>query len=70
MLMHDWTRVTSGTFHNFHYCWLAKIMDRLLPLFLDAELYVMVPLEETYQATWNVLPQILRDLVAPREKAT
>jgi hypothetical protein len=36
-----------------------------LPLFLDEELYVSVPLEETYQATWNVLPQILRDLLAP-----
>jgi hypothetical protein len=36
-----------------------------LPLFLDGELYVSVPLEDTYQATWNLLPQILRDLLNP-----
>jgi len=27
--IHDWTRVGAGTFHNFHYRWLAAIMDRL-----------------------------------------
>lgn len=35
MPMHDWTQVTSGTYHNFHYRWLSEIMDhlnkRLLP---------------------------------------
>jgi hypothetical protein len=34
-----------------------------LPLFLDEAFYVHVPLEETYQATWNGLPRILRDVV-------
>jgi len=34
-----------------------------LPLFLDEEFYVMVPLEETYQATWGALPKIIRDHV-------
>jgi len=29
MPIHDWTRVRSGTFHNFHYGWLAAIRDRL-----------------------------------------
>jgi len=29
MPMHDWTRVKSGTYHNFHYRWVAAIMDRL-----------------------------------------
>lgn len=29
MPMHDWTRVRSGTYHNFHYRWVAAIMDRL-----------------------------------------
>ena len=29
MPMHDWTRVKSGTYHNFHYRWLAAIIDRL-----------------------------------------
>ena len=29
MPMHDWTRVKAGTYHNFHYRWVAAIMDRL-----------------------------------------
>src|SRR5262249_22252268 len=29
MPMHDWARVKSGTYHNFHYRWIAAIMDRL-----------------------------------------
>ena len=29
MPMHDWTRVTAGASYNFHYLWLAAIMDRL-----------------------------------------
>lgn len=29
MPMHDWTRVKAGTYHNFHYFWLAAIAYRL-----------------------------------------
>lgn len=29
MPMHDWTQVKAGTYHNFHYRWIAAIMDRL-----------------------------------------
>ena len=29
MPMHDWSRVRSGTYHNFHYRWIAAIMDAL-----------------------------------------
>jgi hypothetical protein len=29
MPIHDWTRVKAGTYHNFHYRWVAAIMDRL-----------------------------------------
>jgi hypothetical protein len=29
MPIHDWTRVKAGTYHNFHYRWLAAVMDRL-----------------------------------------
>ncbi|HSQ56478.1 MAG TPA: DUF4058 domain-containing protein, partial [Gemmata sp.] len=29
MPIHDWTRVNSGTFHNFHYRWVAAVMDWL-----------------------------------------
>jgi hypothetical protein len=41
--------------------------DRLpdMPLFLCGEQYVVVPLEETYQTTWNVLPAELRNLLQP-----
>ncbi len=37
-----------------------------LPLFLDVGVHIDVPLEETYQATWNVLPVELRELLEPR----
>jgi hypothetical protein len=29
MPMHDWARVKAGTYHNFHYGWIASIRDRL-----------------------------------------
>lgn len=29
MPMHDWSRVQPGIYHNFHYRWIAAIMDRL-----------------------------------------
>lgn len=29
MPMHDWSRVTPGVWHNFHYRWIAAIIDRL-----------------------------------------
>ena len=35
-----------------------------MPLYLEADYYVNVPLEATYQATWNVLPKEIRALVA------
>ncbi len=34
-----------------------------MPLFLDADCGINVPLEETYQTTWNVLPRELRQLL-------
>lgn len=49
MPIHDWTRVRPGTFHNFHYHWLAAIANRLnagvLPPdhFALAEQYVKGP---------------------------
>ncbi|HKA05819.1 MAG TPA: DUF4058 family protein [Gemmataceae bacterium] len=29
MPMHDWTRVRAGTYHHFHYRWIAAIADAL-----------------------------------------
>lgn len=45
----------------------VAVGDRLpdMPLFLEGEAYINVPLEETYQTTWNVLPAELRNLVDP-----
>ncbi len=34
-----------------------------MPLFLTPEIHVKVPLEATYQTTWNVLPEQLRAAV-------
>jgi hypothetical protein len=41
--------------------------DRLpdMPLFLEADYYINVPLEETYQNTWHVLPGEIRRLLEP-----
>jgi hypothetical protein len=36
-----------------------------MPLFLDEDYHVNVPLEETYQITWNLLPVELRQLLEP-----
>lgn len=36
-----------------------------MPLFLTADEYVMVPLEATYQETWAVCPEPIRELVEP-----
>jgi hypothetical protein len=48
----------------------AAVGDRLpdMPLFLEDEYHIYVPLEETYQATWNVLPVQLRMLLEPNAK--
>jgi hypothetical protein len=29
MPLHDWTRVLPGTFHDFHYIWIAELRNRL-----------------------------------------
>ncbi len=29
MPLHDWTRVLAGTFHDFHYIWVAELRHRL-----------------------------------------
>jgi len=39
--MHDWTKVRAGTYHNFHYRWIAAIMDRLNAGLLPEGLFAM-----------------------------
>jgi hypothetical protein len=36
-----------------------------LPIFLDGDFYVPAPLEATYQATWGVCPEPIRELLEP-----
>jgi hypothetical protein len=47
----------------------AQVGDPLksMPLFLAPGEHVLVPLESTYMATWNVLPRPIRDLVSSAE---
>lgn len=37
-----------------------------MPLFLEAEMYVLAPLEATYQETWAACPRLLKDAVPGR----
>jgi hypothetical protein len=39
--MHDWTKVKAGTYHNFHYRWVAAIMDRLNAGLLPPDYFAM-----------------------------
>ncbi len=47
----------------------AAVRDRLpeMPVFLTREAHVLVPLETTYQATWNACPEAVRELVEPAQ---
>lgn len=41
MPVHDWTRVSDGTFHHFHYSWVLEILRALRRGLLPKEYYVM-----------------------------
>jgi hypothetical protein len=41
MPIHDWTRVSDGTFHAFHLAWIAQIQDALNTGVLPAGYYAM-----------------------------
>jgi len=41
MPMHNWARVKSGIYHNFHFRWIAAIMDRLNAGLLPAGYFAM-----------------------------
>jgi hypothetical protein len=40
MPMHDWTRVESGIYHNFHHDWISEIYRQLNPI-LPSDYYAM-----------------------------
>src|SRR5882757_1364176 len=41
MPVHDWTRVSDGTFHDFHYSWVLEIKRALRRGLLPKGYYVM-----------------------------
>jgi hypothetical protein len=41
MPIHDWTRVTSGTFHAFHTAWIAQLQETLNAGLLPADYYAL-----------------------------
>ena len=41
MPLHDWTRVSDGTFHDFHYSWVLEIKRALMRGLLPKGYYVM-----------------------------
>lgn len=65
MPMHDWSRVRSGTYHNFHYFWLGAIAQRLNGGALPQGWFAMVEQRVgTYES--DVLTLSSRDAVPPR----
>lgn len=65
MPVHDWTRVNTGTFHDFHSAWITHLRDALngglLPRVLHA--YVTVPLDATYEAAYRGVAEIWRKVL-------
>ncbi len=41
MPIHDWTRVTAGTWHDFHLAWIAEIRNALNGGILPADYYAL-----------------------------
>ena len=39
MPIHDWTRVSAGTFHAFHLSWISEIQEALNSGLLPADYY-------------------------------
>ncbi len=42
MAIHDWSRVDSGIFHDFHYSWVFRIRDALNNGVLPSDCYALV----------------------------
>jgi hypothetical protein len=54
MPIHDWTRVTAGTFHDFHHAWLVEIRNALNGGVLPADFYA-----QTEQVAGELNPDVL-----------
>src|SRR5437868_1239482 len=60
MPIHDWTRVSAGTFHHFHGYWIGEIGKALNAGLLPRDFYAMIE-----QVGGNVLPDVLTLETAP-----
>jgi hypothetical protein len=79
MPIHDWKRVEPGIFHDFHHEWISAglvkeafiepiaVGDVLpdMPLFLEPDLYVPVPLESSYRDAFDAVPERWREELEP-----
>ncbi|MCA9009376.1 MAG: hypothetical protein KDB01_06500 [Planctomycetaceae bacterium] len=69
MPMHDWTRVSAGTYHAFHNAWIEPLCVGTalssMPLFLTTTHYIPLPLEETYTQSWVGVPERWKRVIVP-----
>lgn len=68
MPMHDWTKVYSGLFHDFHqaaYVETFAVGDLLpdMPLFLSEGYHVAVPLEAAYRTNWSTMTEDVQRII-------
>src|SRR5437867_830724 len=54
MPVHDWTRVESGDFHDFHQCWIIELRTALNRGLLPPEFMAM-----TDQITGRAIPDVV-----------
>jgi len=54
MPVHNWTRVSAGTFHDFHCTWIPQIKNRLNEGVLPPEYYAQVE-----QVSGEIIPDVL-----------
>jgi hypothetical protein len=54
MPVHDWTRVSAGTFHDFHCTWIPQIKNRLNESVLPPAYYAQVE-----QVSGEIIPDVL-----------
>src|SRR5436309_13182176 len=54
MPVHDWNRVTAGTFHDFHLAWIAEIQRALNGGILPPGYYALAE-----QVAGEIIPDVL-----------
>lgn len=54
MPMHDWTRVTLGTYHDFHNSWITHLKERLNEGLLPGSYYA-----QSEQRAGEIIPDVL-----------